>query len=367
MFKKQRASYFEWQLPVILALLSGIGLVVLYSAGFNQELGLSYAFQRQAASMAVGFALFMLCALPKPTFWKHTALPIFTIVCGLLVFVLLTGVVAGGARRWLSIGFIRIQPSEFMKLALILALARIFTLDSAPRDGYNLKKLLLPFVVLIIPVELIREQPDLGTALCHVLIAGSMLLVAGIRLRTFLGLSTSALLLLIPAWGLLHDYQKQRVLNFLSPERDPLGTGYHALQSKIAVGSGSIFGKGFMQGTQTQLRFLPEQTTDFIFSVLAEEWGFIGAIVVLFLYALLIYRILYIAKKSQDAFSAYIAVGVAALLFWQVFVNIGMVIGVLPVVGITLPLLSYGGSSVTVLMCAVGIVAGVGMRRYKFG
>lgn len=366
MFKRQSAFSFEWQLPLIIVLLSSIGLGILHSAGFNEEFGFSPAFQRQAVSMSLGFALFILCAIPKPTFWKHSALPIFVFICGLLVLVLLTGVVAGGARRWLSIGFIRIQPSEFMKLGLILAMARIFTLDTAPRDGYNLKKLFLPFVVLMIPVELIREQPDLGTALCHVLIAGSMLLVAGIRLRTFLGLSISAITLAIPAWGLLHDYQKQRVLNFLSPERDPLGTGYHALQSKIAVGSGAIFGKGFMQGTQTQLRFLPEQTTDFIFSVLAEEWGFVGAIVVLFLYALLIYRILYIAKKSQDPFTTYLAVGVAALVFWQVFVNIGMVIGVLPVVGITLPLLSYGGSSVMVLMSAVGIVAGVGMRRYKF-
>lgn len=366
MLKSRGATFLEWQLVLIMLLLCSVGLVLLYSAGYNKQTGESIAFNRQFLSLCVGFAMFMLFALPKPSFWRHMAMPIFAFSCLLLIAVLFNGVVAGGARRWLSLGFIRIQPSEFMKLALILAMARVFVLKSAPTDGYTLKKLFIPFLVLVIPVELIRLEPDLGTALCHVLIGGSMLLIAGVRFGTFLKLFTVGTLLLIPAWSLLHDYQKKRVLNFMSPESDPLGSGYHALQSKIAVGSGSYFGKGFMEGTQTQLRFLPEQTTDFIFSVLAEEWGLVGAIIVLFLYAVLLLRVLYIARKSQDSFSAYLCFGVAALVFWHIVINIGMVIGVLPVVGLTLPFLSYGGSSLVVMMSSLGIVFGIAIRRYKF-
>lgn len=194
-----------------------------------------------------------------------------------------------------------------------------------------------------------------------------MLLLAGLHKKTLLTLLSAGILLTIPFWLFgLKDYQRQRILTFMSPESDPLGSGYHAIQSKIAVGSGAFWGKGFMQGTQTQLRFLPEQTTDFIFSVLAEEWGFVGTFLVIFLYGFLIFRLLSISSRCQDTFSAFVAFGVAALIFWHVLVNIGMVVGVLPVVGLTLPLLSFGGSSVTSVMAALGLAAGFSFRRFLF-
>ena len=207
---------------------------------------------------------------------------------------------------------------------------------------------------------------DLGTALCHILIAASMMFIAGIRLRTVLYMVLTALLLAYPAWMRLHDYQKKRIITFVAPESDPLGSGYHAIQSQIAVGSGALVGKGYLQGTQTQLSFLPEQTTDFIFSVLAEEWGFLGSITALALYSMVLFRILGVAARSKERFPAFVALGVGMMLFWHVFINIGMVIGVMPVVGITLPLLSYGGSSAVAFMSALGLVAGINMRRFVF-
>lgn len=193
-----------------------------------------------------------------------------------------------------------------------------------------------------------------------------MLFLAGVRRGTIVRLLLVGGILVVPAWHMLKEYQKQRVLNFITPEADPLGTGYHAIQSKIAVGSGAVTGKGFMKGTQTQLRFLPEQTTDFIFSVLAEEWGFIGSLSILLLYAVLVLRTLGVASKCGESFSMYVCYGVASMMFWHVFVNIGMVIGVVPVVGVTLKLLSYGGSSVIAAMAGIGLVAGCSIRRSVF-
>jgi rod shape determining protein RodA len=210
------------------------------------------------------------------------------------------------------------------------------------------------------------KEPDLGTALVHLAIAGSMLFLAGVQRGTIIRLALIGGLLAVPGWHMLKDYQKQRVINFITPEADPLGTGYHAIQSKIAVGSGAVTGKGFMKGTQTQLRFLPEQTTDFIFSVLAEEWGFMGSLVILTLYSILILRVLGVAARAPDQFSLYVCYGVAAMMFWHVFVNIGMVIGVVPVVGVTLKLLSYGGSSVIAAMAGIGLVAGFSIRKSVF-
>ncbi len=357
---------FDWLLVFSMLGLCGMGLVVLQSAGFDAQSGKSGSMVRQSVSMAIGFAGFLACVSIRPTFWRRCAWGFYILGVILLIAVLVKGTVAGGARRWLVIGPIRMQPAEFTKIALILLYARLFSADDAPRDGYTLKTLLMPAIILAVPTILIMKEPDLGTALIHIAIGGSMLFLAGIRRGTIIRLAIVGGLLAFPAWSMLKDYQKNRVINFISPETDPLGTGYHAIQSKIAVGSGAVTGKGFMKGTQTQLRFLPEQTTDFIFSVLAEEWGFMGSLLVLTLYSILVLRVLSIATKCQDQFSLYVSYGVAAMMFWHVFINIGMVIGVVPVVGVTLKLLSYGGSSVIAAMAGLGLVAGFSIRKSVF-
>ena len=363
---KRLVANFDWLLVLSMLVLLGIGLVVIYSAGYDPQLGSSRPMIKQAVSMGIGLVAFVCCVFINPSMWRRLAWPIYIICVALLILVLVKGIVAGGARRWLDLGGVRMQPAEFMKLGIIILYARLFSSEHAPRDGYTISTLIFPAILVLIPTVLIMKEPDLGTALCHLLIGGSMLLVVGIQRKTLLRIGIAASLLAIPAWTMLKDYQRKRVLNFLSPEMDPLGSGYHAIQSKIAVGSGAVTGKGFLQGTQTQLRFLPEQTTDFIFSVLAEEWGFIGSIVVISFYMILIFRIVAVSARCQDVFSAYLCVGVAAMMFWHVVINIGMVIGVVPVVGVTLKLLSYGGSSIVAAMIGLGVVAGLSIRRFMF-
>ena len=364
---KSLNSRFDWPLGFVVALLCFIGLLSLYSAGYNIESGSSAAMQRQAISMGVGLFAFVVCMSFNPSFWNRYSYLIYLVGCGLLAAIFFTGVVAGGARRWLDLGGLRLQPSEFMKVAMILALARLFSKRVEPSSGYSLTTLIIPGLFMALPVGLIVIEPDLGTALCHILIGGSMLLLAGVQRRTLFGLVIAGVCLSVPAWFFgLKDYQKQRILTFLSPEDDPLGSGYHAIQSKIAVGSGSLTGKGYLQGSQSQLSFLPEQTTDFIFSVFAEEWGFLGSLFVIFLYGFLILRLLTIASRCRESFPAFVVFGVAAMIFWHVVVNVGMVVGVMPVVGLTLPLLSYGGSSVIAVMGALGLAAGISLRRFSF-
>jgi len=366
-FNRKLLSNIDVTLVFLTTILCSIGLCLLYSAGYDASSSASAPMKRQAISMFIGAAIFVFCMLINKTFWKNWSYLFYALACVLLIAVFFQGVVAGGARRWLDFGGFRMQPSEFSKLALIIGLAKYLSRDSAPKTGYNLSSLFMPCLIIGVPSLLILKEPDLGTALCHILIGVTMLMIAGIKKRTLVGLLVSSLLLTIPAWNfVLKDYQKKRVLTFLSPESDPLGSGYHAIQSKIAVGSGALSGKGFLKGTQTQLSFLPEQTTDFIFSVLAEEWGFFGSIVVLMLYGLLITKLLQVALRSMEPFVVYVSVGVASLLFWHVIVNIGMVVGVLPVVGLTLALLSYGGSSAITVLAALGVVAGFSMRKYTF-
>jgi rod shape determining protein RodA len=361
-------TYFDIPVVVTTFLICGVGLVILYSAGFNPKTGYSAQMNRQVITMAIGFSVFFFCMIFKRGFWQRSSYVFYAAGCVLLVLVFVNGVAAGGATRWLELGGFRMQPSEFMKLGVILALAKLFSSDRAPLKGYDFRTLPAPVLVLGIPFGLILIEPDLGTSLCVGLIGGSMLLVAGVKKKTLIQLGIMGLVMIPPAWMfLMEDYQKQRVHTFLSPESDPLGSGYHAIQSKIAVGSGMLTGKGFLEGTQSQLRFLPEQTTDFIFSVLAEEWGFVGSFFVLGLYAYLILRLIRLAGQTTDKFSGYVAVGVAALIFWQVVINIGMVIGVLPVVGLTLPLLSYGGSSFITIIAALGIASALVRRKSFYG
>jgi rod shape determining protein RodA len=288
-------------------------------------------------------------------------------VC-LLLAVPLVGSVGGGSRRWISLGGLSVQPSEMMKLAYIIALARYFH-GNAPAGGLRLRDLAIPVLLTLPPVALILEQPDLGTAGVFACVFASMVLLAGLSRRTILVLLGAALLVL-PAVPVLKSrlkpYQVRRIEIFLNPEADPLGAGYHITQSKIAVGSGGMTGKGFLNGTQNQLDFLPEQHTDFIFSVYSEEWGFVGASALVALYVLLLMRGLVVVGRAKDRFGALLAFGVLANVFWQAAINLGMTTGLLPVVGITLPFFSYGGSSLVTLMAGLGLVINVSMRRFTF-
>jgi rod shape determining protein RodA len=270
-----------------------------------------------------------------------------------------------GARRWLTIGPVNFQPSELAKISVALAVANWFHSDAERRkDGYGLLALLVPIGITLVPALLILKQPDLGTALIVVSVGATQILLARVRWKTLAVLAGVGLGAAVLVYPHLKPYQKKRVETFLNPQADRLGAGYHATQSMIAVGSGQGLGKGWGQGTQTNLSFLPEQHTDFVFSVWAEEHGFLGCLLLLGLYFALITAALDVAGSARDRFGNFLAVGVTGMLFWHVIINIGMVIGLLPVVGVTLPLMSYGGSSVVVIFTGIGLLANVGMRRF---
>jgi rod shape determining protein RodA len=253
-----------------------------------------------------------------------------------------------------------------MKVIIVIQLAGYFSSQEVTNFP-SIKKLLLPVGFVVLPVMLVLAEPDLGTAISLMAIATTMILFVGVRWKYLTVLILTVIPMIVPLWEhVLKPYQKRRILILLSPDLDPLGAGYHIRQSKIAIGSGMLWGKGFLNGTQSKLHFLPEKHTDFIFSVWAEEWGFVGCAALLFLFCLLIFLTLRVATRSRDRFGSLIAVGMSALIIWQAFINIGMVIGLLPVVGITLPFVSYGGSSLITLCLAVGLIENVSMRRYVF-
>jgi len=288
----------------------------------------------------------------------------FLVFCTILLFlVILIGRTTSGSQRWLNLGFISFQPSELTKIALILALTRFFT-ENENLQGYGLRDLGVPFFLLTIPMLLVFKQPDLGTVVLLSLIFVSVLAFMGLHRRTWFVLMAGCSAVVPFLWYLLKDYQKLRLMTFLNPDLDPLKTGYHITQSKIAVGSGTLFGKGFLKGTQSQLHFLPEQHTDFVFSVWAEEWGFVGSFVLLFLLLLLISRGLKIASISKERAGTTLAIGISAMFFWQTFVNVGMVVGIVPVVGVPLPLVSYGGTSLITTLMGIGILTNISMRRF---
>jgi rod shape determining protein RodA len=283
----------------------------------------------------------------------------------LLVFVALKGKRVMGARRWIALGPFNLQPSELAKLAVTLALARWLHDDAERRkDRYGLLSLALPLAIILVPAVMVKMQPDLGTALIVAGTGFTMLIFAPVKWRSIVILGAVAVVGATFAYPHLKPYQKKRIETFINPEGDVRGAGYHATQSMIAVGSGEGTGKGWGQGTQNNMRFLPEQHTDFVFSVWAEEHGFTGCLILLLLYFALVAAAIDIAANARDRFGHYAAIGVAGMLFWQAFINVGMVIGVLPVVGVTLPLMSYGGSSVMTIMLALGLLANISMRRF---
>ena len=357
--------HFDWTLLGIILTIASIGILNLYSATAKMEMAGTPLYLKQIFWLLIGLAVMVTIAFIEYRLYSDFAYIAYTIALFLLILVLGYGMITSGAQRWVRIGSLSFQPSEFVKISLILALAKFFHRPPHPK-GYSLKQLPLPFLLLLVPMGLILKQPDLGTAIILLLVFFSVLIFVKIRWSSLLtiGLPGAALVPLL--WGFLKDYQKKRILTFFNPDLDPLGAGYHLIQSKIAVGSGGILGKGFMKGTQCKLGFLPEQQTDFIFSALGEEWGMVGSLFVVGLYLALILWGLRIAVQAKDRFGAIVAFGVVAMLFWHVFINIGMVLGMMPVVGIPLPLLSYGGSFIISTLIGVGLLLNVSMRRYLF-
>jgi rod shape determining protein RodA len=336
------------------------GLVILYSAS-GENLALT---RGQFLRMCLGLVMLVLLAQVSPKHLRMAAPWIYALGVVLLVIVAVIGDIGKGAQRWLDLGILRFQPSEIMKLAVPMAGAWFLHERPLPPD---LKLVLVLGLMVLVPVGLIAEQPDLGTALLIAAAGVFVVLLAGLRVRVIV-----AVLALLPAlawmgWGMLHDYQRKRVLTFLTPETDPLGAGYHIIQSQIALGSGGVFGKGWMNGSQAQLEFLPERSTDFIFAVAGEEFGLIGLMLLLGLYMFVIARGMYLALQCQDTFSRLVAGSISLTFFVYVIVNAGMVSGVLPVVGVPLPLVSYGGTSMVTLMAGFGILMSVHSHRKLVG
>jgi rod shape determining protein RodA len=332
------------------------GLVVLYSAA-GEEIGV---FLAQGARVGLGLGVLLAVAQMPPRLMRAGAPWLYALGVMLLVAVAVKGDVSMGAQRWLDLGIVRFQPSEMMKIAVPLACAWYLHERPLPPD---LRSVLVLGVAVLVPALLIAEQPDLGTALLVTAGGVMVLLLAGLQLRYIASLGAAFLAVVPVAWHFMHDYQRKRVLMFLNPQDDPLGAGYHTIQSQIALGSGGLFGKGYMGGSQSQLEFLPERSTDFIFAVIGEEWGLVGLGVLMALYMLVVARGLYIAVQAQDTFSRLMAGALTLTFAVYVFVNSGMVAGLLPVVGVPLPLVSYGGTSMVTLMAGFGILMSIHSRR----
>jgi rod shape determining protein RodA len=353
---------FDWTLLGITLLLVSLGVLNLYSASYQFGSG-TPVFLKQVFYILIALVGVMVILRIDYRRFERYAYPLYVFSILLLVAVLVVGKTGGGARRWIGIGGFTYQPSELMKLTLILALAKYFH-NRNNAGGYNLRELIVPSVMAGIPAILIMKQPDLGTALILLSIFCSMVLFVKVRLVSLITAGVSAIVGAPIAWHFLKDYQKRRLLTFLEPELDPLGSGYHIIQSKIAVGSGKIFGKGFLSGSQSQLQFLPEHHTDFIFSVLAEEWGFVGSMVVITTFLFLVLWAAGIVRECKGRFETLLSFGIVAMISWHFLINIGMVVGLLPVVGVPLPFFSYGGSFIITIVLGVGLLLNIRMRRF---
>tara|TARA_B100000315_G_C14540541_1_gene570653 strand:+ start:511 stop:1659 length:1149 start_codon:yes stop_codon:yes gene_type:complete len=349
----------NWLMIMLLCFVATIGFAMLYSAAHgNFE---PWATQ-QMIRFTVGVVILLAAAVVDIRFWLRSAYAFYFLSLSLLVAMEIFGASGSGAQRWIEIGFFQFQPSEIMKVFLVLALARYFH----GTDSKNIEKsiyLVVPLAMTAVPAILVLRQPDLGTAAMLILISSVMFFLAGVRIWKLTLLSLGALAAIPVGWQFLHEYQKKRLLVFLDPESDPLGAGYHIIQSKIALGSGGIFGKGFLLGSQSHLNFLPERQTDFVFTMLAEEFGFVGAFFLIGLYMLLVVYGFSIALKSRSHFGRLVALGLTTTFFLYFFINIAMVMGLIPVAGVPLPLVSYGGTAMLTLMFSFGIITGVYVHR----
>lgn len=358
MEERSLAQRLHIDVPLLFGILiiSGIGLVVLYSAG-GQDLQLV---AKQGLRILLAVFLMFIAAQLSPAQLERWSIWVYLGGVFLLFLVLYVGHIGKGAQRWLDLGLFRFQPSEIMKLGVPMAVAWYLSNDDLPP---GIGRVVAVFIIILLPVVLIAKQPDLGTALLVATAGFSVLFIAGMSWRYILSLFVLAAAFTPVLWHFMHDYQKRRVLTFLDPEQDPLGAGYHIIQSKIAIGSGGLFGKGWLNGTQSHLEFLPERSTDFIFAVYSEEFGLMGEILLISLYLFIIARGLRIALSSQQTYGKLLGVALILTFFVYVFVNMGMVSGQLPVVGVPLPLISQGGTSIVTLMIGFGIVMSVSTHR----
>ncbi len=350
------AMHIDVMLMCFILLLCCAGLTILYSASSQTPSMIEFQMMR----MLFAFVIMLLIAQVTPQSLQRAAPWLYAIGLVLLMVVLIVGHIGKGAQRWLNMGFMKFQPAELMKLAIPLLLAWYYHKIHLP---ITLKSVLTAVPIILIPAVLTAKQPDLGTAILLVMAGGSVLFLAGLSWQIMFSAFTGLCIVVPFAWHWLHDYQKQRVLTFLDPERDPLGTGYHIIQSKIAIGSGGLFGKGWLNGTQSNLHFLPEHTTDFIFAVCGEEFGFVGSVFLIIIFALIVARGMAITINAQDTFSRLVAGSITFSFFISFFINMGMVTGILPVVGVPLLLVSYGGSSMVTIMASFGILMSIQTHR----
>tara|TARA_Y100000588_G_scaffold335186_1_gene375210 strand:- start:105 stop:1247 length:1143 start_codon:yes stop_codon:yes gene_type:complete len=359
---REKLIRLNWEMFVIILLVASIGFAMLYSAANGN---LSPWASKQMFLFSLGMLLMVLVAIIDIRFWLKLSYLVYGFNLSLLLIVEVLGSVGMGAQRWLDVGLFQFQPSETMKIALVMALARYFH-GLETYDVRRIRFLVVPLLLIAIPLILVLRQPDLGTAGVLGLLGAMMLWLAGIRLWHFFGFALCVFASIPIGWQFLHAYQKQRVMTFLDPASDPLGSGYHIIQSKIAMGSGGVFGKGFLSGTQSHLNFLPEKQTDFIFTMLAEEFGFIGGTTLIGLYTILICYCVFIAYSCRSKFGRLIAMGLVANFFLYVFINIAMVTGLVPVVGVPLPLISNGGTALLTVLIGFGLIMSCWLHKGIF-
>jgi rod shape determining protein RodA len=354
-----KLRHLNWLFVAVVIVVALVGYAMLYSAAGGAHSPWAW---RHGVRLGIGLTAMLVIALMDIRFWFRFAYPVYAVALLGLIAVEAVGTIGMGAQRWIDLGVVQLQPSEVMKLGLVLALARWFH-GAWLEEVAQPRRLLIPLLLIAAPVVLVLKQPDLGTAIMLAAGGGALLFLAGVRWWKF-ALVLGPMLLALPLiWQQLHDYQRQRVMTFLDPERDPLGAGYHITQSKIALGSGGVWGKGFLQGTQSQLSFLPEKQTDFVFTMLAEETGLVGALGLLTLFVLLIGAGLVFALRARSQFARLLAAGVTTTFFLYVTINVAMVVGLIPVVGVPLPMISYGGTAMVTVLTGFGLLLSVDIHR----
>lgn len=365
-FDRRLITHLNWTLLFLALLLFLLGVINLYSASsLRGATGMTTVtfYQKQLIWGGIGLLGLAVCISFDYRHLRSLAWPVHWLAVILLAVVMSSGASIYGATRWIDLGVVHFQPTEVAKLSSLLLTALFLTRIPGPLSWIDMGKIL---GCILIPVAFIISQPDLGSGLNILLLVGGMMVYHGIQPRVLCTLGVVLPALTPLAWLGLHEYQRERILTFLHPESDPLGAGYNIIQSQIAIGSGQTWGKGFLEGTQSQLRFLPEKHTDFVLAVFGEEWGFVGSVLLLTLFCLFLYQIMLVIQDSKDRFGHYVSVGVFFYFFWQICINMGMVLGLLPVVGIPLPFLSYGGTSTLINFCFLGLALNVSMRRYVF-
>lgn len=356
---REKLYNISFSYVLFIVILAAIGVIMLYSAANGNWKPWAI---NQLIRFGMGFVVMIVLALTDIKLLLRYAYVFYFLTLILLVVVEIAGHTGMGATRWINLGFIKLQPSEFMKIAMVLVLARYFHTSSL-QSIESVRGIIPPLLMAVFPAFLIVLQPDLGTALMLIFTTAAVFFVVGVQIWKFVVVFIGGVITIPFAWHFLHDYQQNRVLTFLNPERDPLGAGYHIIQSKIALGSGGVFGKGFLKGSQSHLNFLPEKHTDFIFTMLSEEFGMVGAVLVVVLNMLILAYSYSFALKSTSYFGKLLAIGLATNYFMYVFINIAMVLGLLPVVGIPLPLISYGGTVMLSIMASFGIILCVHINR----